>query len=339
LLKKFKLSLLLLICTTFLLAACGSGGNDAASGEEGKLDAPSKFLRIGSGPMGSGWFPITTVMAEVYMDNFSGVNASQIEGGSTANLKSLDVGDVEIALNYTSDFADAIKGEGSFDKKIDTVSAVGSLYPVYQTIATLEKNEDINSIEDIVDKHIFLGPKDGGGPVAFWRMMAEYGIDEKTIEKAGGKISYGSYNDGASMMADGNVEVFLGGGAPAIPSLQEIEMTNQVKVLPIDQDKLESISKKGLGISFDSIPAGTYKGQDEDISTYTMVTMLTAHNDLDEEYVYNLTKVFWENMDSFEAQIPERAKHFTLDTVLDGIDPETLHPGAKKYYEEQGVLN
>lgn len=337
--KKLKLSFLMLICTTLLLAACGPSGNDEASGKEGKLEAPSKFLRIGSGPMGSGWFPITTVMSEIYMDNFGGLNASQIEGGSTANLRSLDVGDVEVALNYTSDFADAIKGEGSFDKKIETVSGVASLYPVYQTIATLEKNEDINTIEDIVDKHIFLGPKDGGGPVAFWRMMAEYGIDEKTIEAAGGKISYGSYNDGASMMADGNVDVFLGGGAPAIPSLQEIEMTNQVKVLPIDQDKLESISEKGLGISFDNIPAGTYKGQDEDIPTYTMVTMLTAHNDLDEEYVYNLTKVFWENMDSFEAQIPERAKHFTLDTVLDGIDPEALHPGAKKYYEEQGVLN
>ncbi|KKK37205.1 hypothetical protein WQ57_14710 [Mesobacillus campisalis] len=337
--EKLKLSLLLLICTSLILAACGSGNGEKASGEEGKLSAPSKFLRIGSGPMGSGWFPITTVMSEIYMDNFSGLNASQIEGGSTANLKSLDVGDVEAAINYTSDFADAIKGEGSFNKKIESVAAVASLYPVFQTIATLEKNKDINSIEDIVDKHIFLGPKDGGGPVAFWRMMAEYGIDEEKIKAAGGKISYGSYNDGASMMADGNVDVFLGGGAPAIPALQEIELTNQVKVLPIDQDKLESISQKGFGISFDSIPAGVYKGQDEEIQTYTTVSMLTVQKELEEDYVYNLTKVFWDNIDAFEKQIPERAKHFTLDTVLDGINPETLHPGAKKYYQEQNVLN
>ena len=335
--RKGKLILLLIICTSLILAACG-GGNNEASGEEGKLTAPSKFLRIGSGPMGSGWFPITTVMSEVYMDEFGGLNASQLEGGSTANLKSLDVGDVEIGLNYTSDFADAIVGEGSFDKPLKTVTGIASLYPVYQTIATLKKKDDINKIEDIVDKHIFLGPKDGGGPVAFWKMMDEYGIDEKTIKAAGGKISYGSYNDGASMMADGNVDVFLGGGGPAIAALQEIEMTNELKIIPIDQDKLESINEKGFGIAYDNLPAGTYKGQDEDVPTYTMVAMLTAQKDLDEEYVYNLTKVFWENMDSFEAQIPERAKYFTLETVLDGIDPETLHPGAKKYYEEQGVL-
>lgn len=321
-----------------MLAACGSGGSQT-SGEEGKLTAPSKFLRIGSGPMGSGWFPITTIMSEVYMDEFSGLNASQLEGGSTANLKSLDIGDIEIGINYTSDFADAINGEGSFDKKLDTIASVASLYPVFQTIATLEKNKDINKIEDIVDKHIFLGPKDGGGPVAFWRIMAEYGIDEKSIKEAGGKVSYGNYNDGASMMADGNVDVFLGGGAPAISSLQEIEMTNELKILPIDQDKLESISEKGFGISYDALPAGTYKGQDEDIPTYTTVSMLTAQKDLDEEYVYNLTKVFWENLAAFEKQIPERAKHFTLDTVLDGIEQDSLHPGAAKYYQEQGVLN
>ena len=223
-------------------------------------------------------------------------------------------------------------------KNLDTVAAIASLYPVYQTIAVLDKNEDIQKIEDIEDKHIFLGPKNGGGPVAFWRMMEEYGIDEESIEKAGGKISYGNYNDGASMLVDNSVDVFLGGGAPAVTALQEIELTNQLRVLPMDQDKLDSVKEKNYGISADALPAGTYKGMEEDIPTYTTVSMLTVRADLDEEYVYNLTSLFWENMELFEAQIPERAEHFTLDTIFDGVDPETLHPGAKKYYEEQGVL-
>ncbi|WP_158599071.1 TAXI family TRAP transporter solute-binding subunit [Planococcus salinus] len=318
-------------------AGCGNDSGNA-EGSSDKLEAPDKFLQIGTGPMGSGWYPITTGMSEIYMDNFNGLNASQIEGGSTANLKSLDVGDIQLGINYTSDFSDAIAGEGGFTEPLDTVSAIASLYPVYQTIAVLDSNEDIQKIEDIVDKHIFLGPKNGGGPVAFWRMMDEYGITEETIEQAGGQISYGNYNDGASMLVDNSVDVFLGGGAPTVVALQEIELTNQLRVLPIDQDKLDSIKEKDYGISAAPLPAETYKGQDEEVPTYTAVSMMTSRADLDEEYVYNLTKLFWENMDVFEEQIPERAVHFTLDTVLDGIDPETLHPGAKKYYEEQGVL-
>ncbi|WP_408010387.1 TAXI family TRAP transporter solute-binding subunit [Pseudalkalibacillus sp. A8] len=309
-----------------------------ASGDEGGLKAPDKFLKVGTGPMGSGWYPITTTLSEVYMDEFSGLNVSQVEGGSTANLKSLQVGDIQYGIHYTSDYADALKGEGSFDEKLDQVAGIGSLYPVYQTIATLAENDDINSVEDIVDKHIFLGPKGGGGPVAFWRMMEEYGIDEETIETAGGKISYGNYNDGASMLKDGNVDVFVGGGAPQVTALQEIEMTKPIKVLPIDEDKLKSISEKGLGISSDNLPTGTYKGLDEEIPTYTLVAMFSVRSDLEEDYVYNLTKVFWENQKPFEEQIPQRAENFTLETALDGIDPETLHPGAKKYYQEKGVI-
>ncbi|QHS23415.1 TAXI family TRAP transporter solute-binding subunit [Virgibacillus sp. MSP4-1] len=333
--KKLVISMVLMVSLSIVLAACG--GSETSSDEKGPA-APSKFLKVGSGPMGSGWYPITTVMVDVYMDGFSSLNVSQLEGGSTSNLESLEKGDIQMGLNYTSDFTSALEGGKGFDKPLKNISAIAALYPVYQTIATTTDHEDIHSIEDIVDKHIFLGPKGGGGPVAFWKMMEEYGIDEQTIEEAGGKISYGNYSDGASMLKDNNVDVFVGGGAPFIPALQEIEITKPIKVLPIDEEKLQSIKEKGVGIASGDLPAGTYKGQDEAIPTYTMVTMLTARSDIEEDYAYNLTKIFWDNIPKFEDQIPKRAKHFTKDTALDGINPENLHPGAKKYYQEAGVL-
>ncbi|WP_010530138.1 TAXI family TRAP transporter solute-binding subunit [Lentibacillus jeotgali] len=333
--KKTMINMVIATIVALLLGACGG---EETSGSGDKPTAPDKFLTIGSGPMGSGWYPITTAMTEIYSESFNGLNATQLEGGSTANLESLGVGDVQMALNYTPDFISALEGGTGFDKPIEDLAAIAAIYPVYQTIATTADNEDINSIEDIVDKHIFLGPKGGGGPVAFWKMMEEYGIDEQTIEEAGGKVSYGNYSDGASMLKDGNVDVFLGGGAPFIPALQEIEITSPIKVIPIDENKLESIEEKGIGITKGALPGGTYKGIEEDVPTYVMETMITVDSKLDEDYVYNLTKFFWENLDTFEEQVPQRAKNFTLDTALNGIDPEKLHPGAKRYYEEQGVL-
>lgn len=358
LVKKFKIFTIALMFVLFL-AACG-GGEEAGGGDtsnsnssssensnsdnsgssdgEEQLTAPDKFLKIGSGPMGSGWYPITTILSETLMDNFSNLNASQIEGGSTSNLKSLEINDIQFGINYASDYSNALAGEGGFEEKLENVAGFAVLYPVFQQIATLQSNTDINTVEDIVSKHIFLGPKGGGGPVAFWRMMEEYGITEQSIEEAGGKISYGNYSDGASMLKDGNVDVFVGGGAPQVSALSEIEVTQPVKVIPIDQDKLDSISSKGFGIASADLPAGTYKDFDVDVPTYTMVAMFTVRKDLDEEYVYNISKVFWNNIDKWEEQLPGRAKYFTLDTALEGIDPETLHPGAKRYYEEQGVL-
>lgn len=325
----------LFVCIMLFLAACGSS---ETSGESDKPDSPEKFLTIGSGPMGSGWYPITTTMTELYSTEFNGLNATQLEGGSTANLKSLEVGDIQLGLNYTTDFNAALTGGDGFEEPLENIAAIGSLYPVYQTIATTANNNDVQSIEDIVDKHIFLGPKGGGGPVGFWNMLKEYGIDEQSIIDAGGQISYGNYSDGSSMLKDNNVDVFLGGGAPFVPALQEMEITTPVNVLSIDQDKLESIEAKGIGITGGALPGGTYEGLDEDIPTYIMETMVTVRGDLDDEYVYNITKIFWENLATFEKQVPERAKDFSLDTVMNGISVEDLHPGAKRYYEEEGVL-
>lgn len=342
-----KVLSLVALCFMLLLAACGGGqqatnetdtrSTDSAPAGD-KPTAPNKFLKIGSGPMGSGWYPLTTILSEVYMNGFSNLNVSQLEGGSTSNLEALEINDIQLGINYTSNYADALEGVNGFDKKLKNIAGFASLYPVYQQIATLQENEDINKVEDIVDKHLFLGPKGGGGPVAFWKMMEEYGITEKTIEEAGGEISYGNYSDGASMLKDGIVDVFIGGGAPQITALTEIEMTKPVKVIPIDQEKLESIKTKGYGIASSDLPAGTYKGQEKAVPTYTLVTMLTVRKDLEEEYVYNLAKMFWENLKPFNEQLPQRAKFFSLDTAIDGIQPETLHPGAKKYYKEVGAL-
>ncbi|MFA1821472.1 TAXI family TRAP transporter solute-binding subunit [Virgibacillus oceani] len=319
-----------------LLAACGE--DEEVSGDSDKPDAPDQFLTIGSGPMGSGWYPITTTMTELYAEEFNGLNATQQEGGSTSNLNSLEVGDIQMGLNYTPDFNAALNGEDGFEEPIEEIAAIAAIYPVYQTIATRANNTDIQSIEDIVDKHIFLGPQGGGGPVAFWNMMAEYGIDQQTIEEAGGQISYGNYSDGASMLQDNNVDVYLAGGAPFVPALQEMEVTSPIKVLSIDEDKLDSIESKDMGITGGALPGGTYDENPDDISTYIMETMITVRADLDEDYVYNLTKFFWENQDLFEQQVPERAKDFSLDTALNGINEEDLHPGAKRYYEEEGML-
>lgn len=324
-----------LLMALVVITACGSSDNEDSSN---KAESPDKFLRIATGPMGSGWYPITTIMAEVYMDNFKDLNVSENEGGSVPNLKALEIDDAQLGITYTSDFIDSLEGKSEFDEPLEMPNAMGSLYPVFQTIATLESNNDINSIEDIVDKHIFLGPKDSGGVVGFWRLMEMYDIDEQTIKDAGGKFSYGNYSDGASMMKDGIVDVYLAGGAPMVPALQEIDVTNPVKVIPVEEDKLEELREKDYGISTGELPADTYENQTEAIPTYTMITTTVVRADLDEEYVYNLTKFFWENLDKIESQVPTRAADITLDTALEGLSEEHLHPGALKYYKEKGVL-
>lgn len=87
-----------------------------------------------------------------------------------------------------------------------------------------------------------------------------------------------------------------------------------------------------------TIPAGTYENQKEDVDTLAIKMILMADASVDEETIYQMTKVFWENLDQLETThaIVKQMKIENAVTELAGIP---LHDGAKRYYEEMGVLD
>ena len=49
-----------------------------------------------------------------------------------------------------------------------------------------------------------------------------------------------------------------------------------------------------------------------------------------------MTKMLWENLATLQ-EIHRATKSMALDTALSGVSVP-LHPGARRYYEEQGVV-
>ncbi len=54
----------------------------------------------------------------------------------------------------------------------------------------------------------------------------------------------------------------------------------------------------------DKIPSGTYKGQDEDIATFGIKALLCVRADLDEDLVYEITSILYENRDRLKDLHP-----------------------------------
>src|SRR5699024_4224623 len=83
------------------------------------------------------------------------------------------------------------------------------------------------------------------------------------------------------------------------------------------------------------IPKGTYPDQEEDIETATINTSLVVNKDLSEDTVYELTKTLYENLDELEST-HDIASEIKLKDATEGMSIK-IHPGAKKYYEEEDV--
>ena len=63
--------------------------------------------------------------------------------------------------------------------------------------------------------------------------------------------------------------------------------------------------------------------------------VLAVRADVSEEAVYQITRAIFENLGSLH-EIHRATRELTLETALGGLGAP-LHPGALRYYREQGV--
>ena len=83
------------------------------------------------------------------------------------------------------------------------------------------------------------------------------------------------------------------------------------------------------------IPAGTYKGQDADVTTVTVKATLIVSASAKDEDVYNLTKAIFDNVDAIAAE-NGKGKELSVENATSGM-AAPFHAGAAKYYAEKGV--
>ena len=83
------------------------------------------------------------------------------------------------------------------------------------------------------------------------------------------------------------------------------------------------------------LPANTYEGQTEDVPSYAASALLVVRSDVPEDLVYEITKLFMNNVDYLESVHPALG-NLHKETVLNGL-ATPLHPGAVRAYRELGV--
>ena len=83
--------------------------------------------------------------------------------------------------------------------------------------------------------------------------------------------------------------------------------------------------------------AGTYAGQDEAVPTSGVKLTLFITADVDEETVYQMTKVFWENWDYLTDTHAALKKADPKEACNDVAGVE-IHEGAARYYREIGIM-
>ncbi|GIN13299.1 C4-dicarboxylate ABC transporter substrate-binding protein [Shouchella clausii] len=273
------------------------------------------------------YYPLGGEMANFISDGTGVETTAQSSNASAENVAQLSSGDAEIAFVQTDVMSNAVEGVNSFEgEPVDNVLALGSLYPeTIQIVTTADSG--IESVEDLAGKSVSVGAPGSGTYVNAEQILEIHGMSMDDINQ-----QPLSFDESTSGIQDGNIDAaFITAGTPT-GAVEGLSATNEVSIVPIDEDKVNELIETYPYYASDVIEAGTY-GMENEVQTVAVLAMIAVSDTLSEDLVYNMTKSIYENA---ENMAHEKAQFIKLENALDGIGTE-VHPGAQRYYDEQGV--
>ncbi|MFD1363450.1 TAXI family TRAP transporter solute-binding subunit [Lentibacillus salinarum] len=341
--KNLKLVGILLIVMLLALAGCGSAqdeGSDDDSGSDngGGDDASSEEVRVtlGTGGTSGTYYPLGVAMTEQIFADAEGVSQSRAvsTGASVTNAQELAEGKYDAVLIQNDIAYYAVNGETLEDfegNTVDNMAGMTSLYPEdIQVVTTADS--DIESLDDLNGKNVAVGDQGSGAEANAKQILEAAGItyDDITPE-------YMGFGDASQGLQNGTIDAaFITAGAPT-SAIQELGANKDVNVLSLSDDVINDLTSEYSYYTERTISADTYAdyGQEEDINTVAVMAILVVDSELPEDTVYNMTKAMFENREEMEAA-HDRGSDITLEGARDGMSID-LHPGAEKYYDEEGV--
>ena len=115
----------------------------------------------------------------------------------------------------------------------------------------------------------------------------------------------------------------------------ELATSKEIVIVEIDEDKVLEMQKAYPTFFPTIVPKDVYEGMEKDINTVGVNNVLITHKDVSDEVVYAMTKALFDNIDQLQNS-HNAAKDIDIKKALENL-PAPLHPGAKKYFDEEGV--
>ncbi|WP_033541618.1 TAXI family TRAP transporter solute-binding subunit [Planococcus sp. CAU13] len=323
--KKFGLFAAVALTGSVFLAGCGDDSAEPgeSGGESGGSSDP-EFVSILTGGTTGTYYPLGGAMAQIIEDETGIDTTAEVSQASAANMTALADGTAEIAFVQTDTAFYASEGTNMFEGEvIDTVSAIGALYPETIQLVTTA-NSGITSFEDLAGKSVSVGAPGSGTYINAEQLLEIHGMTMDDINAQ--NLDFGESQES---LQSGQIDAaFITAGTPT-GAVESLGATADVVIVPVAQDKADALIEKYPYYAHDTVPAGIY-GLTEEVPTVSVLAMLVAQNDLSEDTVYNITKAIYENTDKIQHA---KAEFIKAETALDGIGID-IHPGAQRYFDE-----
>jgi hypothetical protein len=290
-------------------------------------------ISITTGGTGGVYYPLGGGMANVLSKNVPGLQATaEVTGGSVDNLKLINAGKSEVGFSMVDAGWEAYQGLDKFKEGKVNARTLLVLYPNKMHVVTVD-GSGIGKLADLKGKRVSTGSPGSGTEIMALRMLEAVGIDgRKDIkqERLGAAES-------VNALKDRKIDAFFWVGGVPTAAVTDLAATPGLKMKLIDHDDTVDAMNRKYGPLYvkSTIPAGSYPGQDRASTNVDVWNILVTNDKMSDAMAYAIVKTLFDKKADLIA-VHQEAKNIELKNQPIG-SPIPFHPGARKYFEEQGI--
>lgn len=310
-----------------------------------------QFFRIGTGSAGGTYFPIGGLIANA-ISNPPGsrpceeggncgvpglVAIAQSTNASAHNVNAVQAGQMEAGMTGAATLHFAYHGTEVFEgnEKPD-LRVIANLFPEDLHLV-LPEGSELASLKDLEGKRVGIAQAGSGTQIAIELILATQGITRDNIDEA--ELNN---TQSAERLADGQLDAYFYAAGTPVAAMIQLDNTQGMELYNWSEEELQAGNEAVPYYIKSVIPAGTYPGVEYDVDTLAVSGMLVTNANQDEQLIYDITKALWSDTarNLLDSGHP-KASVITLDSALEGVDGigVPLHPGAERFYKEQGMLD
>lgn len=303
-------------------------------------DAEQASYILATASTGGTYYPVgvaLSTLVKVKLEPSQKIGMSAISSaGSGENVRLIREGEAQFGILQGLFGYYAATGTGQVNEPQEHLRSVTMLWQNVEQFVISSDAVNTGTMADMValqGEAMAFGSQNSGTIGSNGALLAGLGRDINTDYE----LVFGGYGPSAEALQNGQVK---GLGAPAgVPTgaISQLMASagDGVQMLDFTDEELAAADGGRELWTRYVIPAGTYPGQTADINTIAQPNFLATHADLPEENVYQITKTIYENL-AFLQAIHPATKAMALEAAIAGL-PVPLHPGAARFYQEQGI--
>jgi TRAP transporter TAXI family solute receptor len=305
------------------------------------------FFRILTGGTVGTYFPIGGLIANAISNppgsrpcasggscGVPGLVASAVtSNGSVANVAAIAAGSAQSGFVQSDIAYWAYNGTGIYNgrPKVEVLRAIANLYPESIQLV-VRKDSGIKSMADLRGRKISLDEPGSGTLVDARLILQAFGLNEKDL-----KTQYLPAQRVADSLRDGTIDGFFSVSGWPQSSVADLAATVGIELVPIAGPQVDKLIEQFSFFSKEEIPDNAYKNV-AGVPTVSVHAIWATSSKQSEELIYKVTAALWNPstrklLDSGHV----KGREIRLETATTGLGIP-LHPGAEKFYKDQGVI-